>query len=457
MGTTATKCAFCSAPLPLGALFCDSCGRRVEDASVGTSPTIAARPVSRPATRPFAQVSPASAEAPADDFLSQEVRVSSTGVPFELSAALPMALKVGRRSLVYVRFRALTDRYESVEFVLRNGTEELCRRPCGLGRPGTQEHKKTLEVIPKFPGEACVELDVVCCFGKDESRVEEVHTAKLQLRVEEKVASAFSPVFNIHQEQDSDRAGRTEGGDINVNFGGLQLQQDNNDSSRYDTDPNALLPLEARLQKSPARLTLVSEDDVVQLISDRVITFGRNRDNTVVLRVCGADGRVDRPANENNISRFHFRIEAEGRDCRLRDGDTIDDPERGHKKGPSSYGTRLDGEELPGAGCVSLMSGRDIALCIGRKDVELRMRLHLYCDAWRVPQGFVIDRKDGAKQRICAVWREVPLNGREKIEWNGSSWSFVGTTGCVPLAIGMSVSMDGKSFAVLPFYQTHVN
>ena len=455
MGTTPTKCAFCSAPLPPGALFCDSCGRQVEDASVGTSPTIAARPVSRPATRPFAQVSSVPAEAPSDDFLSQEVRVSSTEAPFELSAALPTALQVGRRSLVYVRFRSMTDIYESVEFVLRNGGEELCRRPCCFGRPQIKEHQVTLEVHPRFAGTASVSLDVICHIGVDE-RVVEVHTAGLQLRVEERSATVFNPVFNINQTQTSDRAGDTEGGDINVNLGGLQLQR-NEDPARYETNPGAFAPLEARLQRSPARLTLVSEDDVVQLISDRVITFGRNRNNTVVLRVCGADGRVDRPANENNISRFHFRVEAEGRDCRLRDGDTIDDPERGHKKGPSSYGTRLDGESVPGAGCVSIMSGRDIALSIGRKDVELRMQFHLYCDAWRVPQGFVIDRKDGAKQRICAVWREVPLNGREKIEWNGSSWSFVGTTGCVPLAIGMSVSMDGKSFAVLPFYQTHVN
>ena len=452
MGSTATKCAFCSAPLPPGALFCDSCGRRVEDATVGTSPTIAARPVSRPATRPFAQVSPAPAEASADDFLSQEVRVSSTGVPFELSAALPTALKVGRRSLVYVRFRALTDLYESVEFILRNGNEELCRRPCGSGRPGTQEREVTLEVMPKFAGTARVELDAVCRFGMGEP---EVHAVMLQLAVEDKTSSVFSPVIGPLGNFTADRAGTINVGGINVNISGIQPQQ-NEDPARYETNPGAFAPLEARLQKSPARLTLVSEDDVVQLISDRVITFGRNRDNTVVLRVCGADGKVDRTAT-GCISRFHFRIEAEGRDCRLRDGDTIDDPECGHKKGPSSYGTRLDGEELPGAGCVSLMSGRDIALCIGRKDVELRMQFHLYCDAWRVPQGFVIDRKDGAKQRICAVWREVPLNGREKIEWNGSSWSFVGTTGCVPLAIGMSVSMDGKSFAVLPFYQTHVN
>lgn len=309
-----------------------------------------------------------------------------------------------------------------------------------------------LEVTPKFPGEACVELDVVCRFGMGEP---EVHTVMRRFAVEDKAASVISPVIGPLGNFTFDRAVHFEGG-INVNISGFQSQQ-NEDPSRYKADSSACVPLETRLQKSPGRLTLVSEDDVVQLVSDRVITFGRNRDNTVVLRVCGADGRVDRPANENNISRFHFRIEAEGRDCRLRDGDTIDDPERGHKKGPSSYGTRLDGEELPGAGCVSLMSGRDIALCVGRKDVELRMRLHLYCDAWRVPQGFIIDRKDGAKQRICAVWREVPFNGREKIEWNGSSWSVVGTTGCVPLAIGMSVSMDGKSFAVLPFYQTHVD
>ena len=444
----ARACPSCSAPLEDDAQFCASCGRRVEPPA-SVEPPCAPRVESPCAPRVEPPCVPC-----AEPLGAQEVRMPSGSSPFELSAALPMALQVGRRSLVYVRFRAATDLYESVEFVLRNGNEELCRRPCGFGRPGTQERKVALEVLPKCSGTACVELDVVC---RVDAEAAEVHTAELQLVVEEKSATAFSPVFNISQQQTSDRAGRTEGGDVNVNLGGLQLRQEE-DPSRYETNPSAFAALGARLQKSPARLTLNAGDEVVQLVSDRVVTFGRNRDNTVALRVCGADGRVDRLANESNISRFHFRIECEGRECRLRDGYVVEDTVRGGvERQGSAYGTRIGGESLAQAGCVCLLPGRDLTLAIGREEVELRMRLRLFCDAWQIPQGFLLDRQDGARQRICGVWREIPLDGERGVAWNGSAWSLTSPSGCVPLAVGTTVTIGGKKFAVLPYYQTHVN
>lgn len=456
MATGGRTCGFCSAALPPGARFCEACGRSVEVASDEAEPTIAARPVTRPAapTPAFRRV-PAPESLPTEETFPNGAtwrRESSVRRPFELSAALPKALKVGQRSLVYVRFRAMTDLYESVEFVLRNGEEELCRRSCCCGRPGTSEHEVALEVKPKCAGTANVELDIVCRFGTDEL---EVQTSGLRLVVREKADSLFRPVINISQTQTSGGAGDTDGGDINVNFGGLRLQQDD-DPSLYETDSSAFAPLVPSLQKSPGRLTLFAEGGVLQLISDRVITFGRNRENTVVLRVCGADGKVDQAANEHNLSRYHFQVECEGRECRLRDGRIEEDPLRGCVKTPSAYGTRLNGESLPQAGCVSLMSGRDIPLHVGREDVELCMRIRLFCDAMRIPQGFLLDREDGARQRICAVWREVPLDRENKLVWNGSAWSLMRASDCIPISVGSEISIGGMAFAVLPFYQTHV-
>ena len=426
------KCPNCGTPYEPGSLFCETCGMRLDGGSAAIANDSSPNSPCEPTGRAFAW-----------------------RVPFDLSAALPKALQVGRRSLVFVRFRASSDIYESVELVLRNGGEELCRRPCCPGRPLTAEHRVALEVRPKFVGTVRVELDVVCSIDTA-LKEKETYTAELQLKVEESGDAAFNPVFNISQTQTSDRAGDTRGGDINVNLGGLQLRR-NEDPARYETDPYAFSTLAAQLRVSPPRLTLEGAEGVLQLVSDHVVTFGRNRDvNTIALRVCGADGKVDVAATKN-ISRSHFRIECEGRTCRLRDGLIVGDPLRGPTETkPSSFGTRLDGTSLSPCGCVCLSPGREISLNIGREEVELRMRLQLFCDGLRRPNGFLIDREDGARQRVCAVWREIPLEDGSRILWNGSHWSLEGSSGCVPLAIGTSVSVAGKSFTVLPFYQTFV-
>ena len=205
-----------------------------------------------------------------------------------------------------MRFRTSEDIYESVEFVLRNGDAELCRRPCCAGRPMSVEHEVFLDVTPRNCGVARVELDIVCRIGPDGD--EEVHTAALHIAVDDRAPSAFSPVFNISQTQTSDRAGDTKGGDINVNLGGLKITAEDS-SSRYETDSSRFVPLEPHLRISPARLTLSGEGGVMQLVSDRVATFGRSRDNTIALRICGADGSVLREETKTSISRYHFRIQ----------------------------------------------------------------------------------------------------------------------------------------------------
>ena len=413
------RCPNCYTAVNPGAAFCPGCGMRlgIEDAR-------------------------AAADA------------AHTG-PFSLSAALPAAMQVGRRSLVVVRFRTAEDIYESVEFVLRNGDTELCRRPCCAGRPMSVEHEVFLDVTPRNCGVARVELDAVCRIGPDGD--EEVHTAALHIAVDDRAPSSFNPVINISQTQTSDRAGDTKGGDINVNLGGLKIAAEDS-SSRYETDSTRFVPLEPRLRISPARLTLSGEGGVLQLVSDRTVTFGRSRDNTITLRICGADGSVLREETKTSISRYHFRLECSGNTCAIMDGGMPPGSTAPSVPTPSSYGTRLDGSALPPAGSAVLAPGRDIALAVGRADAELQMNLRFWRDSWGRPEGVLAERRDGARQKICIVWREIPVSGSERILWNGSCWILAaGPSSAVGISAGTAVSIGGNTFNVLPFHQTYLN
>jgi len=202
-------------------------------------------------------------------------------------------------------------------------------------------------------------------------------------------------------------------------------------------------------QQAPAQLTLTCGDEVLQLVSDNCVTFGRNRDNLIPLRVCGADGHVDAVANDGNISRFHFSIERAGCDCVLRDGSG---------NVPSTYGTRVDGVQLLPLGTKKLAIGRTVEIEAGRSGVALKMRAVFHRDSLGQAAGFVLDRLDGACQRVCAVWSEVPLEDGTSISWDGRCWTLrTRFSGQVPLCVGSKVSIGGRSFDVQPFHQTHLN
>lgn len=415
------KCPYCSAPMPDGAGFCESCGRRM------------------PELRP-------------EPSAGYSQGMPSVSAPFSLRVALPEAMQVGRCSLVGVCFRAETEIYESVEFVLRNGDAEFDRVLCCSGRPQTVEHRSVLKVRPQTAGMAYIELDVICKVGVMGDA--EVHTAAVQIDVDAPRQTAFNPVFNINQTQTSDRAGDTHGGNINVNFGGLQIQPAE-DASRYETAMSDFRPLRTCVRRSPARLTLKGGGRVMQIVSDQRMSFGRNRENLIPLRICGADGRVDMAANEGNISRFHFRVECQGHECLIRDGGN---------EAPSAYGTRVDGSQLAPQGAQRLRPECDVMLGIGCPAIELKMKLRLFCDPYGRPSGLRLDRLDGARQRTCAVWRELPVDEGVKLVWNGCRWtlepeSASGAAAAAPcaLAVGGRVSIGGMSYEILPFHQTHLD
>lgn len=438
MGEDLIKCPQCAARMPPGTRFCECCGRRMPE----RDPDPSAVPVCPPVT-------PAASGAESS---VGHLEAPPGGAPFSLQVSLPKAMQVGRRSLVGVRFRAATDLYESVEFALRNGDAEMYRVSCCPGRPQMLEHKVMLEVKPQTAGMMRIDLDVICRIGI--SGDVEVHTAAIQTDVDAQRPTAFSPVFNISQNQTSDRAGDTRGGNINVNLGGLQMQSVE-DTARYETAMSDFRPIATCLRTSPPRLTLKGDGGVLQIVSDRLVSFGRNRGNMIPLRVCGADGRVDKAANEGNISRFHFRVECEGRECLIRDGG---------EETPSAYGTRVDGEQLSPLGSARLCPGCDVSLGVGRPEVELKMKLRLFCDPYGRPSGMRLDRLDGARQRTCVVWRELPVAEGTKLTWNGSRWtlepvSSSGAPSVTPcaLAVGSSVAIGGKSYEILPFHQTHLD
>ena len=440
-------CPNCGAAIEPGDRFCPSCGTKVEECAVQHTPP-ALRATSPNLGEELRGSSPETGEVAA----GRRGMTSMTSAPFELSAALPEAMQVGRRSLVMVRFRAKEDIYEAVEFVLRNGEEELARRVCCPGRPLTSEHQVSLDVIPKTCGSARVALDVVCRVGTGCDV--EVHTSILQIAVDDSGKSdAFNPIFNISQMQNSDRAGDSKGGDINVNLGGIKLHQEL-DSTRYET-PTSFTPIRTELRMSPARLTLNGGSSVLQLVSDDVVTFGRSRGNVIPLRAFGPDGILDEDASVG-ISRFHFRIGRTDRGLMIMDGGFPDGTASADgNAAPSAYGTRVEGAKLPPAGACKVASGRNVPFAVGRKDVELKMRLRAFCDRQGRSAGAIIDREDGARMRVCVAWRDVPLTDAETISWSGCRWSL--NSDKTPLFVGAVISIGGASFEVQPFHHTHLN
>ena len=72
--------------------------------------------------------------------------------------------------------------------------------------------------------------------------------------------------------------------------------------------------------------------------------------------------------------------------------------------------------------------------------------------------GFVLDRLDGARQKVCAAWGEVPIADDASVLWNGRSWMLIcGGSRETPIPLGGRISIGGRSFDVQPFHQTHLN
>ena len=374
-------------------------------------------------------------------------------------------------SAVNIRFQAKHDIYEKVDLVLRHGTCEIVREECCRGRPGVEEHLVSLSMTPKACGELRLALDVVCCVTKPDTMKTgtnegmeilpayfETHTAAMSIVVDDKRSNTYSPTINIakiEQSQTSSGASDPQGGTINVTVESPKFQPED-DSARYKMS-TCYLPLRTELCMSPARLTLKCDNEVLQLVSDGQVTFGRSRDNTIPTRVFGADGRIDDSLNYRIvngekaffISRHHFTIEHSGADC------IVCDVKIGTACGVK---TRVDSFPLPQCGYVRLVPERVTILDVGCNGPALKMHVTFHRDEWGRAAGFMLDRLDGARQRVCAVWRDMPLEGGASISWNGSLWRLsADKVSQHSLVVGTTVSIGGRSFDVQPFHQTHLD
>ena len=427
-----SKCRHCGAVLGPGCVFCEICGNRAEqDSASAAEPENAGPDVLDPAP------------------------------PFCLSAALPQAMLAGLRSAVYIGFRACKDIYDSVKFVLRNGTDELAVRRCCDGRPLTANHCVSIDVVPERAGSVRLALDVVCGFESEQGACEEVHTAFFDIVVED--ANGAAPVININQTQTSDRAGDTKGGSINVVIGGENFVADKNpDYTRYAADPAALSPVPTRLRTSPARLTLKAGNVALQLISDATASFGRQSDNTVPLRIYGPDGRLDVDANKYGdegwrLSRYQFRIAVEGSDCMVYDGGAPASQGPDAAASPSSFGTFVNGRRARHDSGTGIPAGIETVISAGPGDARFEMRAVFLRDGMNRPLGVRLTRTDGAAQTVCIVCRSLPLESGCSIAWTGGRWMLC-REGSVPetLNTGGTVRIGGTDYGIYPFHSTHI-
>lgn len=341
-----------------------------------------------------------------------------------------------------IRFRAHEDIYESVVFVLRVGDREIARAECCSGRPLALEHRVTIPVTPQVHGSARLVLDVVCAFEDVEDC--EVHRAELDASVDAAASGSFNPVIQNYFNQNVDRASDAKA-NVALNIENIKLPE--TDPSRYIT-PSVFVDLSPTLVKSPARLTLKSDGMVLQLVSDSSVSFGRSGTNTIALRICQADGVVNAKLS-GWISRSHFFIERSGGECHIMDGDR-----NGNK---SANGTTFDGMKIPPGKAVRIPSGQDGIIEIGGADAILKMSVRSYKDAMGRVKGFILDRCDGARVRLFAVWKDVPFGDGASILWSGSRWTVLGSDGAVtPLGIGARIAVSGQSYLIMPFRQVCV-
>ena len=440
------RCPKCKAPLEPGARFCTSCGTKV--VADGASPTEVPKPVT-----------PATVTVPKED-TAQAV-----------SGAM---LCMDRLSVLFegcpsiVRFRVDRDRFcadaQNLRFTFESQLNGCKCSPRLFGRRGgLQEFSVTFpeQKAGSYVWYVTAEYE---SNGRTSAFGGEVHLVVERQSEARRVANQLSlnitTNYNenygteIHTDVDARRV--IEALDKIVKspddpFKAMRRLIDGRERSWAKVDLYEVERVQPppQPQQAPARLTLTCGNEVLQLVSDSRVTFGRNRDNLIPLRVCGADGHVDAVANDGNLSRFHFSIERAGCDCVLKDG-------AGNV--PSTYGTRMDGVQLPPLGIKGLAAGQTVEIEAGRSGVALKMRAVFLRDSLGQAAGFVLDRLDGARQRVCAVWSEVPLEDGASISWDGHYWTLrTRLSDQVLLCIGAKVVIGGRSFDVQPFHQTHLN
>ena len=319
---------------------------------------------------------------------------------FELRTITPPFMKSGRESLVKVSFMDERDFYDSVSFRFVMADRTIGEASVE-GRPGKEMREIAIPVVPHVSGSPATVLEVVCGCGG--------------------VFETFSAPVGIFV--DGDDIDRADG--------------------EYSCDGAFWTVRQPELVHSPDRLSLFGEEDVIQVVSSVLVKFGREQGtNDINLRVFGPEGLVE-TKDCVSISRHHFRIADEGGRCVVYDGS----PE-GKR---SSFGTRINGQPCSR---VELSPGADYRVSLGRQEMKLVMKAHVFGGSWGGASGVLLTRRDCALERIAVVWREVSFEDGSKLEWDGATWTLRGADGkAEKLAFCNEVVIEGKSYIVRPFDQ----
>lgn len=309
-------------------------------------------------------------------------------------------MKEGRESPMMVSFFDERDFYDTVSFRLYIEGKAVAEGAIE-GRPGKERREVKLLVVPHVSGSPRMVLETVCGCGG---------------------------VFETYSTP------------IGVFVDGNDMERP---SDEYESNVAIWTDRQPELVHSPDRLSLFGEDDVIQLVSSVLVKFGREKGtNDINLRVFGPDGLAETKECVS-ISRHHFRLANEGGQCVVYDGS----PE-GKR---SSFGTRVNGQNCVRA---ELAPGEDYRVSLGRQELKLVMKAHVFGGNWGGASGVLFTRHDNALERIAVVWREISFDDGSKLEWDGSIWTLRGKEGLAEkLAFCNEVTIEGKKYLVRPFDQ----
>ena len=319
---------------------------------------------------------------------------------FEIKTLTPSFMQVGRQSSLVVSFKDERDFYDTVSFRLVLA-DKLVAEGAIEGRPGKESREVELSVKPHVSGSPKIELEVICGCGG--------------------VFETYIVPIGVFIDEDG-------------------MERPEND---YGTGESFWTDRRPELIRSPDRLSLFGEEDVIQVLSSVLVKFGREQGtNDINLRVFGPDGLAETKECVS-ISRHHFRLANEGGQCVVYDGS-----QEGKR---SSFGTRVNGENCVRA---ELAPGAEYRISLGRQELKLVMKAKVFGGTWGGASGVLFTRRDNALERIAVVWREISFDDGSKLEWDGSTWTLRGPEGSTEkLAFCNEVSIEGKKYLVRPFDQ----
>lgn len=407
-------------PLEEGVKFCACCGARVA--------------ADKPAPPSADEDGRESMDAPADTVMPSDFAPPT--VPLHVEVAMPDAMFAGEYSPIVFRLGATEDSFQSIELELRKG-DVLVERGAVKGLPGLDRHTIAMNIMPSAPGMLLLELAVKCRrFG---AAAEEIYLAALTVVIKGGEKGVINIVANGPQISASGNAS-----DHRVNVGGnvFNIPSPKSDVVRDPTALKVFKPLELRLKATAPELTLLGEGEAIQLYSKHEVVFGRSLDCDCSIRCFESDGAYSHDKS-CRISRRHLKFSSDGGTCLIEDAG-------------SKGGTLFDGVKLEANTPKTVKSGvRHEIVFAG----VLNIHATVFDTAYGIPGGIAIGRGDCINQHVFIVFEPgIPIGGDgERIYWDG--FRFVlqkGKSRALPLAPGMSVSIAGRTFQVVPYRHTFI-